>query len=1181
MRRTRVKASTIRGQLTRIVLVPSLCFLALWLVVAAVGTVQAVRLMGSVAQAREGTEAFSAAVLELRSERRLGLVQLGRLEAGGDLDTQALAGQRSDTDTALADAVGLAEQLTATRDDEVRRSAEAFIEAVADLPALRNALDEGSAVQEQLLVGYGEVLDDATAVTTALVHTTDGGENLTDAVLTSELLGAATEYSTADALLAGVAARGAMGYEETAHFTYLTASYRDTLGGTADLLSPAVRARHEEMVSDGAWARAEDISRGVVTRPPAPAAGDPGQSPSPEWNTAVDVDGDDWAASSGTSVALLDGVARAQADRTVDLAWSAALTQVSLGVGASLVCLLGGAAALFSVGRSSRRLTDRLTLLRERVMERDDDLPDIVDRAQRGDRVDAQEELPPLNEFGDDEIGQVAEAFDSAQLTAVEAAVRQAEIRRGANKAFLGIAFRNQNLVQRQLRLLDEIEYDEQDPDALGRLFRLDHLTTRARRYADNLIILGGGQSARRWRQPRPLVDVLRAAIAETEDFERVRLTSAPRLLMHGQAVADIVHLLAELIENATQFSPVGTPVDVGCGPCPEGLLVEVEDRGLGMSEHGYEQARRTLARPPEFDVMALPDDPRLGLFVVARLAERHGVRVWLEPSPYGGTRAITLIPRALLEPAEAPAVVGPRGVVPAAARPREGAATEGDVRPAFGLPESRAGAAASGARPERDQQRWAEPEDGPGLRPVVPEEGVPVEPGAPAFDGPVFDGVLFDGSGAGPATGPQPAFEAGPVGPRTEPAADSRPAPGADAAGPRPGHGLATGPQPRLGDLVPMDPRAGTAPADGPGTDPAGTGDTGPRSGAFPGTGPHAVPGAGPREAGPRSARTRNTGPQTFPGRGPDPRRPLADAPGDTGPRPAVEPGTGPRPGGRRAAGAPTGAGPRRTAAPRPAAEETPYAHHPVGDTGEVDLFADAPPADGPPAAERRRPRHSAPAPADGPQPGEGPRTAAAEGPWDVRWGRTGPQEALGDVLRPADPPRTGPRREPAGGGPQSAPGDRPRTDGEGRPGDPTEPLPHLAVEHRRSGPGAASRPGAAHEGARPAQRRDLPPGFTGPRPVTPGQERPSRAPGPWADRAPAEPPPAPDGARTDGAVAPAAAGPSHGAPGERARGAGPTGPDGAPDQERTPLPKRPATREQDAPRVPAPTPPGGHSEP
>jgi signal transduction histidine kinase len=657
MRRTRDNAPTIRRQLTRIVLIPSLCFLALWLVVAAIGTIRAVQFMEAVVQAREGTQVFSAAADEVRAERRLSLVHLGRFESTGTRDDEvgaALDEQREDTDTAMAEAVAFAERLRGTRDDEVERSATDLVDSAGILDEVRADVDAHDVGQEETILRYGEVLAGTTGAITALVHTTDGGENLTDAVLTSELMGASSAYSTADALLAGAIARGEMSYEETAHFTYLTAAYRDTLEPASAAMHPSVAARYEELVSLPAWSRAEELSRRVVTRPPLAEPAEPGQGATgPDWNADVDIRAQAWDDSSAEAALALQDLAGLQARRTVDLAWSAALLRVFLGVAAAALTLAGGAVAIAVVGRSSRRLTDRLTHLREQILDRGGDLPDIVDRAQRGEKVDVQEELPPLDEWGNDEIGQVAEAFDAAQLTAVESAVLQAEIRRGANRAFLGIAFRNQALVQRQLRLLDEIEYHEQDPEALRRLFRLDHLATRARRYSDNLIILGGGQSARRWRQPRPLVDVLRAAIAETEDFERVRLTSAPRVLMHGQVVADVVHLLAELVENATQFSPAGTPVDVGCTPAAEGLVVEIEDRGLGMSERGYAEAERTLTQPPEFDVMALPEDPRLGLFVVSRLAGRHGVRVWLRPSPYGGTRATVLIPASLLEPVD------------------------------------------------------------------------------------------------------------------------------------------------------------------------------------------------------------------------------------------------------------------------------------------------------------------------------------------------------------------------------------------------------------------------------------------------------------------------------------------------------------------------------------------------
>ncbi|WP_370012943.1 nitrate- and nitrite sensing domain-containing protein [Nocardiopsis sp. LDBS0036] len=839
MRRTRDNAPTIRRQLTRIVLIPSLCFLALWLVVAAIGTIRAVQFMGAVVQAREGTQVFSAAADEVRAERRLSLVHLGRFESTGTRDDEvgaALDEQREATDTAMAEAVAFAERLRGTRDDEVERSATDLVDSAGILDEVRADVDAHDLGQEGTILRYGEVLAGTTGAITALVHTTDGGENLTDAVLTSELMGASSAYSTADALLAGAIARGEMSYEETAHFTYLTAAYRDTLEPASAAMHPSVAARYEELVSLPAWSRAEELSRRVVTRQPLAEPDEPGQGTTgSDWNADVGIRAQSWDDSSAEAALALQDLAGLQARRTVDLAWSAALLRVFLGVAAAALTLAGGAVAIAVVGRSSRRLTDRLTHLREQILDRDGDLPDIVDRAQRGEKVDVQEELPPLDDWGDDEIGQVAEAFDAAQLTAVESAVLQAEIRRGANRAFLGIAFRNQALVQRQLRLLDEIEYHEQDPEALRRLFRLDHLATRARRYSDNLIILGGGQSARRWRQPRPLVDVLRAAIAETEDFERVRLTSAPRVLMHGQVVADVVHLLAELVENATQFSPAGTPVDVGCTPAAEGLVVEIEDRGLGMSERGYAEAERTLTQPPEFDVMALPEDPRLGLFVVSRLAGRHGVRVWLRPSPYGGTRATVLIPASLLEPVDnlvtvagtptgRPAANGREARVPAgwgapparAALTTRGHGADGTVHGRTGpqapvTPSGQTGPQLFAPGPDRTGPQVPVPPLGQsGPQPSVPrsdraEPRVPVPPSGQSGPQPLAQRYR---------TGPQvPVPPLGQSGPQPS-------VPRADRAEPRvPVHAGQTGPQPsavsagQTGPQVPVPPSGQTGP--------------------------------------------------------------------------------------------------------------------------------------------------------------------------------------------------------------------------------------------------------------------------------------------------------------------------------------------------------------------------------
>lgn len=637
---------TIRGQLTRIVVIPSLCFLLLWLVVAAAGTFRAGSLMLSIEQSRTGFDAVDAAAAALSQERRLSLVHLGE-RPGSAATARALREQREATDAAFAAALPMAEKLRSTGDDEVRRGAAAFTEDHGALEEIREAVDTGGTDRATALFHYSQLVEGARGLTASLLRTLDGDDHLSDTVLARDLLDAREDFAQADALLAGAIAQDSMSYEETAHFTYLTASYRSALADAEPVMHTAIRDRYAAMTDTDQWRAAEEFSRAVVTREPV---ADPGQAGA-GWNDQIQVAAAEWDGSSARALVRFDDLTAAQVDHAVSLAWNAALLRVSLGVAGGLLTLAAGITAIVAVGRSSRRLTDRLCRLREETLNRSKHtLPEIVDRVRRGHRVDVAEALPRLD-HGPDEIGQVADAFDTAQQAAVAATVKQAEIRRGVSRVFLSIAYRNQTLVQRQLRLLDEIEYDEEDPVALRKLFRLDHLTTRARRYADNLIILGGGQSSRRWGPARPMVDVLRAAISETEGFDRVRLTSAPHAMLTGQAVADIVHLIAELVENATQFSPTGSPVEVNCGPVAGGLAVDVEDRGLGMSEQGLAAAQRILSQVPEFDVMALPDEPRLGLFVVARLADRHGVQVRLYPSPYGGTRATAIIPARILEP--------------------------------------------------------------------------------------------------------------------------------------------------------------------------------------------------------------------------------------------------------------------------------------------------------------------------------------------------------------------------------------------------------------------------------------------------------------------------------------------------------------------------------------------------
>jgi hypothetical protein len=231
----------------------------------------------------------------------------------------------------------------------------------------------------------------------------------------------------------------------------------------------------------------------------------------------------------------------------------------------------------------------------------------------------------------------------------VAAAVQEAKTREGINAVFLNIARRSQTIVHHQLQVLDSAERAVDNPDQLQLLFQLDHSTTRERRNAENLIILGGGQLARQWRNSVSLVEIVRSAVAEAEQYTRVTIARVPDVLVDGQAVADLVHLLAELVDNATSFSPPGSPIEVRGNPVGKGVVVEVEDQGLGIEADRREDLNKMFRDPPDFGIMALLDDPRVGFFVVARLAHQHGIRVSLTESTYGGVRAGVVIPSALI----------------------------------------------------------------------------------------------------------------------------------------------------------------------------------------------------------------------------------------------------------------------------------------------------------------------------------------------------------------------------------------------------------------------------------------------------------------------------------------------------------------------------------------------------
>ncbi|MET7799718.1 sensor histidine kinase, partial [Streptomyces decoyicus] len=317
-------------------------------------------------------------------------------------------------------------------------------------------------------------------------------------------------------------------------------------------------------------------------------------------------------------------------------------TQSAIISGALILLVLGvSLVGAFVVARSMVRSLRRLQDTAQKVAQ--DRLPELVKQLSESDPQDVDTSVESVGVHSRDEIGRVAAAFDDVHREAVRLASEQALLRGNVNAMFTNLSRRSQGLIQRQLSLISELESREADPDQLSSLFKLDHLATRMRRNGENLLVLAGEEPGRRWTRPVPLVDVLRAAASEVEQYERIELNAVPQTEVAGRVVNDLVHLLAELLENATSFSSPQTKVKVTGHALPDGrVLVEIHDTGIGLSPEDLSSINERLASPPTVDVSV---SRRMGLFVVGRLSLRHGIRIQLRPSDSGGTTALVMLP--------------------------------------------------------------------------------------------------------------------------------------------------------------------------------------------------------------------------------------------------------------------------------------------------------------------------------------------------------------------------------------------------------------------------------------------------------------------------------------------------------------------------------------------------------
>jgi signal transduction histidine kinase len=318
--------------------------------------------------------------------------------------------------------------------------------------------------------------------------------------------------------------------------------------------------------------------------------------------------------------------------------------------------LVGGLGALvvaFAIGlavaRSVTRPLQRLTTAAYRLSA--EQLPSLVEQLRNpGEESEGPiERLEPIPVDSRDEIGQLAEAFNSIQTVTVDVAEEQSRLlRKGIGDIFVHLARRNQSLLDRQIEFIDHLETHEEDPDQLDNLFKLDHLATRMRRNAESLLVLAGAEPPRRRGRPVPVVDVVRVAIGEVEDFARVHLIALDDATIAGNVAVDLAHLLSELMENATHFSPPETSVEIlGRRDDRNGYVITVADRGIGMNAHQLAEANSQLANPP---LVGLALSRSLGFIVIGRLASRFGLTVRLEPTPNGGTTASVTLPYSVVE---------------------------------------------------------------------------------------------------------------------------------------------------------------------------------------------------------------------------------------------------------------------------------------------------------------------------------------------------------------------------------------------------------------------------------------------------------------------------------------------------------------------------------------------------
>ncbi|GGS43164.1 sensor histidine kinase [Streptomyces violaceus] len=621
----RLRPRSVRAKIVALLMLPIVSLMALW-GFAAVTTASSI---GDTERVKDVNAELLAPVdrfvTALQAERTAVTRHAAAPDSAG-LDTieearkatdEAATAFRNGADAAAADAELLDAGLPARID---RLEAD-----TRGLTALRARTDTKGAAQTAF-TGYSTIIEDAFAVTGALTGE-NGTHAASEARVVLELARAREAVAQEQSLLAAGSGAGKLTKEQYTLFVGAVATQRELLKPAVADLKPAHRAAYNAVLDSGSYdglAAGEDRVRSAGPGAPVVSAGF-----LRDWDTGAD--------------AVLKDLAEAQSDagtgataKADPFGWDtlgASGIAVILGLVGVLLSLL------VSVGVGRGLIVELLDLRNSALEVAGRRLPQAMRRLHAGHGVDIDAEAPMRRLVGD-ELAQVGTALTAVQRAALKAASERAELRSGISGAYVSIARRGQVLLHRQLDLLHQLEQRPRDPAEVQELYQVDYLATRMRRHSESLLILSGIAPGRGWRDPIPLTDVLRSAVAEIEQPGRVQIWPVPPVSVNGGSVADVIHLLAELVENAASFSPPSTQVRLRAARLRDGLLIEIEDSGFGMDEEAMAEANRKI----QSENVDLLDAKQIGLFVVNRIAARQGLRVELRPSESGGATAAVLI---------------------------------------------------------------------------------------------------------------------------------------------------------------------------------------------------------------------------------------------------------------------------------------------------------------------------------------------------------------------------------------------------------------------------------------------------------------------------------------------------------------------------------------------------------